>query len=163
IEADYYHAGREESIRQDIELKLMANQYKVVSSTKALGMGIDKADIRFIIRYQFPASPIDYYQEIGRAGRDGKVAWCILLYDPSDLTIQEYFIRTAKPARKCYESILSLLRIMPQGLNDLMRATGYVQSVVQNVLSDLEEQHLVERNPKERTYTTVPRLGQLDF
>ncbi len=163
IQAEYYHAGREEDVRLDIEQKLMANQYKVVCSTNALGMGIDKADIRFIIHFQIPGSPIHYYQEIGRSGRDGKVAWCILLYDPSDLAIQEYFIRTAKPEGKCYESILSLLRIMPQGLYDLMRATGYAQSVVQNVLTDLEEQRLVERNLKERTYTAVPRLGQLDF
>src|SRR5712692_3528250 len=163
IQAEYYHAAREESVRQDIEQKLMANHYKVVCSTNALGMGIDKADIRFIIHYQIPGSPIHYYQEIGRAGRDGKVAWCILLYDLSDLAIQEYFIRTAKPEGKCYESILSLLRIVPQGLHDLMRATGYAQSVVQNVLTDLEEQRLVERNLKARTYTAVPRLGQVDF
>ncbi len=166
IRAEYYHAGREEDVRQDIEQKLMANQYKVVCSTNALGalgMGIDKADIRFIIHYQIPGSPIHYYQEIGRAGRDGKVAWCFLLYDPSDLAIQEYFIRTAKPEGKCYESILSLLRIVPQGLHDLMRATGYAQSVVQNVLTDLQEQRLVERNLKERNYTAVPRLGQVDF
>jgi ATP-dependent DNA helicase RecQ len=163
IQAEYYHAGREESIRQDIEHKLMANHYKVICSTNALGMGIDKPDIRFIIHYQIPGSPIHYYQEIGRSGRDGKVAWCILLYDPSDLAIQEYFIRTAKPEGKCYESILSLLRIVPQGLYDLMRATGYTQSVVQNVLADLEEQRLIERNLKERTYTAVPRLWQVDF
>ena len=163
MQAEYYHAGREEDVRLAIEQKLMVNQYKVVCSTNALGMGIDKADVRFIIHYQIPGSPIHYYQEIGRSGRDGKVAWCILLYDPSDLAIQEYFIRTAKPEGKCYESILSLLRIMPQGLYDLMRSTGYAQSVVHNVLTDLEEQHLVERNPKERTYTAVPRLVQLDF
>jgi ATP-dependent DNA helicase RecQ len=70
----------------------MANQYKVVCYTNALGMGIDKRDIRFIIHYHVPASPIHYYQEIGRAGRDGQVAWCILLYDPEDLQIQEHFI-----------------------------------------------------------------------
>jgi DNA-binding IclR family transcriptional regulator len=86
-----------------------------------------------------------------------------LLYDPSDLAIQEYFIHNAKPEGKCYESILSLLRIVPQGLYDLMRATGYTQSVVQNVLTDLEEQRLVERNLKERTCTAVPRLVQLVF
>lgn len=163
IQAEYYHAAREESVRQDIEQKLMANHYKVVCSTNALGMGIDKADIRFIIHYQIPGSPIHYYQEIGRAGRDGKVAWCILLYDPADLAIQEYFIRTAKPEGKCYETILSILHIMPQGLHDLMRATGYAQSVVQNILAELEEQNLVERNLKEHTYTAIPRLEQVDF
>jgi len=163
VQAVYYHAGREEAARQDIEQQFMVNQYKVVCSTNALGMGIDKPDIRFVIHYQTPGSPIHYYQEIGRAGRDGKVAWCILFYDPADLTIQEYFIRTAKPEGQCYEFVLSLLRIMPQERYDLLRATGYAQSVVQNILADLEEQHLVERNLKEHTYTAVPRLGQLDF
>jgi ATP-dependent DNA helicase RecQ len=163
LQAEYYHSGREDDVRQDIEQKLMANHIKIVCSTNALGMGIDKPDIRFIIHYQIPGSPIHYYQEIGRAGRDAKVAWCILLYDPSDLAIQEYFIRTAKPERKCYELILTLLAIVPQNLHDLMRATGYAQSVVKNVLTDLEEQHLIERNPKERTYTSVPCLWQPDF
>ncbi len=155
IRAEYYHAGREEYIRQEVEQKLMANQYKVICSTNALGMGIDKPDLRFIIHYQVPASPIHYYQEIGRAGRDGKVAWCILLYDHSDLAIQEYFIRTDKPDEKCYQTALSLLRIVPQGLYDLMRATGYSQSVVENILVDLEEQHLVERYHKGRSYYTA--------
>jgi ATP-dependent DNA helicase RecQ len=163
VQAVYYHAGREEAVRQDIEQQFMDNRYKVVCSTNALGMGIDKPDIHFVIHYQIPASPIHYYQEIGRAGRDGKVSWCILLYDPADLTIQEYFIRTAKPEGKCYEFVLSQLHSSPMGLYDVMRAAGYAQSVVQNILADLEEQHLVERNLKERTYTAVPRLGQLDF
>ena len=163
IQAEYYHAGREESIRQDVEQKLMANQYKVVCSTNALGMGIDKPDIRFIIHYQIPGSPIHYYQEIGRAGRDGKVAWYILLYDPADLDIQEHFIRTAKPEGKYYEFVLSLLRIVSQGLYDLMRASGYARSVVQNILIDLEEQHLVEHNHKDRTYEAIQTLRQADF
>ncbi len=88
IEATYYHASREDAIRQEIEQRLMNNRYKVVCSTNALGMGIDKPDIRFVIHYHVPASPIHYYQEMGRAGRDGKVAWCVLLYDPVDLNIQ---------------------------------------------------------------------------
>ncbi len=60
--AEYYHSGREEEERLDIEQKLMTNQYKVVCSTNALGMGIDKSDIRFIIHYQIPGSSIHYYQ-----------------------------------------------------------------------------------------------------
>src|SRR5438034_5985581 len=118
IHADYYHAGSEDSVRQDIEQKLMSNQYKVVCSTNALGMGIDKPDIRFVIHYNIPASPIHYYQEMGRAGRDGKVSWCILLFDPADLTIQEHFIRGAKPEGECYEMVLSLLRRYAQGLRE---------------------------------------------
>ncbi len=93
LNAEYYHADREESVRWDIEQKLIANEYNVVCSTNALGMGIDKPDIRFVVHYHVPASPIYYYQEVGRAGRDGKLAWCILLYDPADLTIQEHLMR----------------------------------------------------------------------
>ena len=124
VQAEYYHARREEDVRQDIEQKFMANQYKVICSTNALGMGIDKPDIRFVIHYQIPASPIHYYQEIGRAGRDRKVSWCVLLFDAPDLAIQEHFIRSAKPEAKCYEFVMSLLQVIPQGLHDLMRCAG---------------------------------------
>jgi len=163
VQAEYYHARREEDVRQDIEQKFMANQYKVICSTNALGMGVDKPDIRFVIHYQIPASPIHYYQEIGRAGRDRKVSWCVLLFDAPDLAIQEHFIRSAKPEAKCYEFVMSLLQVIPQGLHDLMRLTGYAQNVVEHVLFDLQEQRLIERNAKESTYTAVPGLVKVDF
>jgi len=60
LNAEYYHADREESVRWDIEQKLIANEYNVVCSTNALGMGIDKPDIRFVVHYHVPASP-SYY------------------------------------------------------------------------------------------------------
>jgi ATP-dependent DNA helicase RecQ len=165
IKAEYYHARREDSERRNIEQGLMANHYKVVCSTNALGMGIDKPDLRFVIHYHIPASPIHYYQEMGRAGRDGKVAWCILLYDPADLTIQEYFIRNDRPEGKCYEMVLSLIRTYPQGLHetDIMLATGFSQKAIRIILADLEEQRFVERGPKDRKYIAVMRLGQMDF
>ena len=165
INADYYHAGREDTVRQDIEQKLMSNQYKVVCSTNALGMGIDKPDVRFVIHYHIPASPIHYYQEMGRAGRDRKVSWCILLYDPTDVTIQEYFIRNERPEGKYYDVVLSLLRINAQGLREsnLMLTTGLSQKATRTILADLEEQRFIEHNPKSRTYTAISRLGQIDF
>ena len=163
VQAEYYHARREEEVRRSIEQQFMANRYKVVCSTNALGMGIDKPDIRFVIHFQVPGSPIHYYQEIGRAGRDGKVSWCVLLFDPADLQIQEYFIQSAKPAAQCYEFVLSLLQVTPLGQQELMRLTGYAQTVVQNILFDLEEQHLIERNVKERTYAALPRFAKLEF
>jgi ATP-dependent DNA helicase RecQ len=163
IVAEYYHAGREDAIRQDIEQKWMANQYKVVCSTNALGMGIDKHDLRFVIHYHMPASPIHYYQEMGRAGRDGKVAWCILLYDPADLDIQKHFIRNAKPGGACYEVVLQRLRLEPLGVYDIMRETGFARTAIDTILADLAEQGMIERNVRDRTYRAAMSLRQLDF
>ncbi|MEI6051020.1 MAG: RecQ family ATP-dependent DNA helicase, partial [Bacteroidota bacterium] len=79
-----YNAGLDPESRIAVENGLMNNQWKCVISTNALGMGIDKPDIRFIIHTQMPQSPVHYYQEIGRAGRDGNPAYIILFYNPED-------------------------------------------------------------------------------
>lgn len=163
IEAEYYHAKRDEDVRQAIERQFMSNGYKVVCSTNALGMGIDKPDIRFVIHFQFPGSPIHYYQEIGRAGRDGKVAWCLLLFDQNDLRVQEYFIQSAKPAAQYYEFVLSLLQVKPCGQQEIMQLTGYAQKTVQQILFDLEELHIIERDAKERTYSATQQLAKIEF
>jgi len=165
IHADYYHAGREDDVRQDIEQKLMNNQYKVVCSTNSLGMGIDKADLRFVIHYHIPASPIHYYQEMGRAGRDHRVAWCILLYDPADLTIQEHFIRNAIPEGRHFERVLSLVRSSSRGLReiDVLLTGGLSHSATRAILADLEEQRFIERNPKNHLYCVSGRFDRIDF
>ncbi len=165
IKAEHYHARREDSERQMIEQNLMANRYKVVCSTNALGMGIDKPDVRFVIHYHIPASPIHYYQEMGRAGRDGKVAWCTLLYDPADVTIQEYFIHNARPEGKCYEMVLSLLRTCPRGLreSDILLETGLARMAIRTILADLEEQRFIEHRPKDHMYAAIMRLGEVNF
>jgi ATP-dependent DNA helicase RecQ len=162
--AEYYHAGRDEPARLDIEQKFMQDQYKVVCSTNALGMGIDKRNIRFVIHYQMPASPIHYYQEMGRAGRDGQIAWCILLYDPADLAIQEHFIRAAKPEHSQYEHVLSLLQTTSEGLReqDIMRRTGCSQKVLRKILADLIGQRFVARGV-ERRYIALNRSGSPSF
>ena len=165
IVAEYYHAGREDVVRQGIEQKWMANQYKVICSTNALGMGIDKSDVRFIIHYHIPASPIHYYQEMGRAGRDGQMAHCVLLYDPEDLVIQEGFIRYGQPDSWSYGKVLAHLIAHPQGLNkkELVRLTGFPQTMVGTMLADLEEQKFAEQNPRDRSYIALARQGQVDF
>ena len=165
IAADYYHAGRDEDVRRSLEQKLMLNQYKVLCSTNALGMGIDKSDIRFVIHYHVPASPIHYYQEMGRAGRDGSVSWCILLYDPVDAAIQKSFIYSAKPASDHYKTVLSLLGASLWGLRevDIARITGLSRTTLRVILADLEDQNFIERNSKDRVYTLRQYQFQVDF
>ena len=91
----YYHAGLDSDSRKLVEKEWMNNKFKAVISTNALGMGIDKADIRFIIHTQITQSPIHYYQEIGRAGRDGKNAKIFLLFNPKDIDLPLSFINNA--------------------------------------------------------------------
>jgi ATP-dependent DNA helicase RecQ len=78
---------------------MQAGRKVVMLATNAFGLGIDKPDIRYIIHYQMPGSPEAYVQEAGRAGRDGKPARCVLLFQPEDIDIQEHFLKEAHPTK----------------------------------------------------------------
>lgn len=104
-----YHGELSTGEREDAQSGFMADRYRVVVATKAFGLGIDKADIRTVVHYHFPDSPETYYQEAGRAGRDGKPAHAILLYRLEDRRIQSYFLGGKYPrredAQKLYEAL----------------------------------------------------------
>src|SRR5690606_28615771 len=118
ISAVEYNAGLDPSSRKAIEIGLMQNKWKAIVSTNALGMGIDKPDIRYIIHTQIPTSPIHYYQEIGRAGRDGKPTKLILFYNNSkddkgieeDFKLPKAFIDGGRPSIKNYQKVINALK-----------------------------------------------------
>jgi len=93
VKAELYHGrlgGRERTERQEA---FMSGKARTMVATNAFGMGIDRPDIRYVLHYQLPGSLEAYYQEAGRAGRDGKEARCTLLYDHADRRVQLYFAR----------------------------------------------------------------------
>jgi RecQ family ATP-dependent DNA helicase len=109
-----YHAGLESEQRERVQRAFVDSRLEAVVATIAFGMGIDKPDVRTIIRTALPASIEAYYQEIGRAGRDGKPSRTILMHSYADLRIHEYFFEHDYPPVESLEAIFQRLRREPQ-------------------------------------------------
>ncbi|MCX6156239.1 MAG: RecQ family ATP-dependent DNA helicase [Candidatus Kapabacteria bacterium] len=144
IKSTFYNADLEPATREEIEKGLLANRWKCIVSTNALGMGVDKPDIRFIVHTQTPISPIHYYQEIGRAGRDGKNTFIILFFNPNDdLSLPKAFIEGSKPSISKYQKVISALKNERLGEQKLMKATNLKQNEVRTIKADLIEQNII--------------------
>jgi ATP-dependent DNA helicase RecQ len=165
ISSTAYNASFDADTRIAIENGLMANKWKCIISTNALGMGIDKPDIRFIIHTQIPQSPVHYYQEIGRAGRDGEPSYIILFYNPDDKKLPISFIEGGRPAINKYERVINLVKSELLGEKEIVRRTNLKQNQIKVIKADLMEQGIIREVlfGKDKKYEFIPNSKPLNI
>ncbi len=139
INAKAYHGQTDNDEREQLEYDLLNNNLKVLVATSALGMGFDKPDIGFVIHYQAPGNVIEYYQQVGRAGRGISDAHGILMMGAEDEKIQSYFIEAAFPNEEQVNQLLSALEDADDGLKkaQIEKYTNLSSSSIEKVLKFL--------------------------
>ena len=110
ISSILYHGGMSEEEREKAQNEFMQGRRDIVVATNAFGMGIDRSDIRFVVHFEVPGSIEAYYQEAGRAGRDGEAATCELLFNLADTRVQEFFIEGSNPPFEFIAQTYEMLR-----------------------------------------------------
>jgi ATP-dependent DNA helicase RecQ len=165
-EAQYYHAGLEAETRTRVQEAFIAGDLPVVVATNAFGLGIDRPDVRLVVHYNLPGTLEAYYQEAGRAGRDGQAAQAVLLYAPQDRALQEWFIENDAPAPEETRALYEVLRAPRRAevwltTNDLSLATGLPEVKVKVGLAQLEAAGAVHRLGDEGPRMLL-RLGPWD-
>jgi len=111
-----YHGRLKAEERHANQDAFMQGEARVMVATNAFGMGIDKPDIRFVIHWQMPGSPESYYQEAGRAGRDGKAADCLLVFNRKDRQVQQFFLARRYPTAAELREVVDVLEAARDGL-----------------------------------------------
>ena len=157
-----YH-GKMRSADRDAAQRQFMNPSRrlIMVATTAFGMGIDKPNIRYILHYQTPGSLEQYVQEIGRAGRDGHPAQCILLFDPADLEIQEHLQGLSRPSVRHLERLQDALTAWTDEQRaptpeNLAFSAGVPARICEVLLSDLQEAGLIERDQEGGINIVVP-------
>ncbi|WP_080836736.1 DNA helicase RecQ [Cohnella massiliensis] len=115
--AGYYHAGRTEEERAEVQDAFLRDDIQLIVATNAFGMGIDKSNVRFVVHYNMPKNLEAYYQEAGRAGRDGEAGECVLLFSGQDTMTQKFFIDRSEADEERKRNDYRLLNDMVEYVN----------------------------------------------
>ncbi len=153
VKAIQYHGGLDDKEREDRQNKFISKKHDVAVATNAFGMGIDRSDVRFVVHYDIPGSVEAYYQEAGRAGRDGEPSWCELFFNFADTKTQDFFIEGNNPTVETIQSIYQTLQNCSNSqhevelsIDDLTEKAGVKNSMsVGSALSHLSRIGYIER------------------
>jgi ATP-dependent DNA helicase RecQ len=162
VEADVYHSKLQKAERDRVHDRFMNEEVKIVVATNAFGLGIDKANIRFVIHYDLPGSVEAYTQEAGRAGRDAEESTCLLLYRQSDTRVQNYFLTGKYPDVEEVQKVYGTLQYFAQqdngvSLSDLRKISQLPLTKLKVILALLKKGNFI-RNVSKGTYGLPPAL-----
>jgi ATP-dependent DNA helicase RecQ len=160
VNAAFYHAGMKTRERQDVQKAFMNDAIGVIVATIAFGMGVDKPNVRFVFHCDISDSIDSYYQEFGRAGRDGERATTMLFYNPKDLHLQQFLSSSGHVEGDEVEAVASVIRAQDKPIDpdELLQRLHISQTKLMQTLTDLEKMNVVEMLPDGMVTATANKI-----